>query len=72
MPIYSTRCLSCDHVHEELYLTFSEAEEREPKLECPKCGSTEKERVIGGTSFQLKGDGWARDNYGGTRGRKKH
>lgn len=31
---------------------------------CPKCGSLEFKRLIGkNTGFELKGNGWAKDNY---------
>jgi predicted nucleic acid-binding Zn ribbon protein len=31
---------------------------------CPKCSAAEVHRVISGTSFQLKGEGWFHSDYG--------
>lgn len=64
MPYYSYKCKNCEHEFEEFYITMSEVNEEEPKVQCPKCDSKEKERLITSTSFQLKGRGWAKDRYG--------
>lgn len=69
MPIYRTKCGQCGHTYETLYTSFSQAEVEEPKTTCPQCGSTLKTKEVGGTSFILRGKGWARDKYRG--GRKK-
>ncbi len=65
MPIYRYRCKQCQHEYEQLWLTISSAEREEKDEPCPKCDSKEKERLVNtGTSFQLKGRGWAKDRYG--------
>ena len=69
MPIYRYICNNCGHSFETLFLSFSTAEAEEEKTTCPKCGSLNKKKEIGGTSFILKGGGWSKDNYRG--GRKK-
>jgi putative FmdB family regulatory protein len=63
MPIYKYQCKKCAHEWESFFTSFSEAEREEPETKCPQCESPEKEKVIGGTSFQLKGKGWAKDRY---------
>ena len=59
MPTYEYICESCKHKWEEFgKITDS------PATVCPKCKKPDAKRLIsGGTSFQLKGGGWARDNY---------
>ncbi len=65
MPIYEYVCVTCKNEFEVLYKSHSAVKDEEPQELCPKCGSRIKERVISkGTSFQLKGSGWARDKYG--------
>lgn len=65
MPIIGYRCLKCDLEFEAFYTLQSKVESEEPKEACPECKSTDKKRLPPtGTSFQLNGKGWARDNYG--------
>lgn len=60
MPIYKYVCDHCDEAVEVLLLT---AEDEEP-TDCDNCGNPDcLRKVIGGTSFQLKGKGWYRDGY---------
>lgn len=67
MPIYGYRCEDCEHEFEVLYRKPSDVEKEEPTEVCPKCDSLKKIRQINtGTSFQLKGSGWAKDRYGGS------
>ena len=66
MPIYQYKCNNCGHKYEQLYLSFSAVDREEKDEPCPKCGSKDKFRCPpAGTSFQLKGSGWARDRYKG-------
>ena len=61
MPIYTYRCSKCNACL-ELIQSFSEGEAyvKEQQFVCPNpdCGSKDCERVIGPTSFVLKGNGW--------------
>ncbi len=58
MPIYEYRCHKCENVFEEIQKITAE-----PKATCPKCGSTDTQRLVSQTSFILKGTGWyATDN----------
>jgi putative FmdB family regulatory protein len=70
-PVYDYECADCQTKFEVFYASFSAVDIEEPTERCPKCDSVKKERLIStSTSFQLKGRGWARDNYSGG-GRKK-
>lgn len=62
MPIYPYECTneSCGHRFEEIQ-KFSD----DPIETCPQCGG-KTTRVMGVSSFALKGQGWYRDGY--TRG----
>jgi putative FmdB family regulatory protein len=64
--IYEYRCTKCGHEFEEMRHVA------DPNPACPKvvqskgkevvCGG-EVEKLISKSSFQLKGDGWAKDGY---------
>lgn len=56
---YEYRCRSCGHTWEsEQKITA------EPEQECPCCHERTAQRLVsGGTGFQLKGAGWAKDSY---------
>lgn len=55
---YEYKCLSCDFKwNHEAKIT------EEPLKECPHCSGRAKRLISLGTGFQLKGGGWARDNY---------
>lgn len=43
----------------------------QPLQVCPACQQPTLERLIGGTSFVLRGGGWARDGYGSNSRSKK-
>lgn len=67
MPIFRYSCKNCGHEYETLIRSSLEKdrEEEEKNEACPRCASRAKERLVNtGTSFQLKGRGWARDRYG--------
>ena len=59
MPLYSYYCPTCNEVYENL----RSIKERDVKLSCPFC-YYKCERIMDISSFQLKGDGWAKDGYG--------
>ena len=60
MPVYEYKCSQCDHEVELLQ------KHNEPAPKCAKCLPTGEvmEKMISVGSFSLKGDGWAKDNYG--------
>ena len=59
MPTYDYHCRCCNTPFEVNQSITDEA-----GAECPFCRVWTKNRLIsGGTSFTLKGDGWASDNY---------
>lgn len=57
MPIWDFRCKDCGNTEE--WLT---SREEADKVQCTVCGG-ETERLVGNTSFRLKGDGWYKDGY---------
>jgi len=58
MPIYDYKCDSCSTEFETLICHSDD------KPSCPGCGSEKATRIVAKKmSFQLKGSGWARDNY---------
>jgi putative FmdB family regulatory protein len=57
MPLYDVRCDACGR-EEEVFLKLNE---KEP--ECAACGSSMR-KIMSPTTFVLKGNGWAKDNYG--------
>ena len=57
MPLYEFGCEKCKTVKEVLQ------KYDDPAPSCSEC-SGETRRLISRTSFELKGDGWARDSYG--------
>lgn len=58
MPTYVYQCVLCMHRFEQ-----EQKIKDEPLKECPKCGKQSLARLIGKTSFVLKGDGWASTGY---------
>jgi len=65
MPTYVYECRTCGRFDVEQRVVD------EPLTHCPKCGADVR-RLIGSTSFVLKGSGWAKDGYakGGGNGGK--
>jgi len=59
MPIYVYECQeeTCGHSFEKIQKLSDP-----PKCPCEKCGKGAK-RVMGVSSFALKGQGWYRDGY---------
>jgi predicted nucleic acid-binding Zn ribbon protein len=57
--------IECGHTFEILYQNHAAVEREEHEETCPKCSGMIKERlaVNTGTSFSLKGGGWAKDRY---------
>ncbi len=58
MPTYGYGCKVCGHEFE-----IEQSIKDEPHTECPKCRVYTRNRLIIGSSFVLKGDGWAKDLY---------
>lgn len=59
MPTYEYDCQVCS-VEFEVQQSIKD----EKGAECPVCRTFTRNRLISkGTSFTLKGDGWAADNY---------
>lgn len=65
MPIHDYECQKCKKEYEVYYSSFSAVEKEEPEEKCPECGSKKKTKLVSkGTTFVLKGSGWAKDRYG--------
>jgi putative FmdB family regulatory protein len=64
MPLYQFVCEDCG-AKKEVLQAFGD-----PSPTCLSC-SSDMTRKICGTNFSLKGDGWARDNYGLKKKKKK-
>jgi predicted nucleic acid-binding Zn ribbon protein len=63
-PGKKTKLKRCGHHYDVYYQNQAAVTREEPGERCPKCGSTDKERLVNtGTSFILKGSGWAKDRY---------
>lgn len=65
MPIYEYKCHGCNREFEALQ-KFSD----KPLTKCEECGG-KVEKMISSSSFHLKGSGWYKDNYSGTKETKK-
>lgn len=55
---YEYHCNFCGHEFEE-----EQSIKDSPLEKCPKCNSDTLKRMICSSTFILKGDGWAADNY---------
>ena len=60
MPLYDFKCENCERVEEML---LSSAGSSDTKLTCPDCETETMKRLIGLSSFKLKGGGWYKDGY---------
>lgn len=59
MPIYVYECQECYDTKEELQKSSDE-----PLRDCEACGKEDSlKKVIGLSSFVLKGGGWYKDGY---------
>lgn len=66
MPVYEYQCPKCDKVFEVTQKISDPPLEKPPEGECPEgkvCSEKPKKLISGGTSFLLKGSGWAKDGY---------
>lgn len=52
-PLYDYRCTSCNHTEE-----VKQSIKDDKITVCPKCFKPSYERLIGSTSFELKGTGY--------------
>ncbi|NBW06436.1 MAG: zinc ribbon domain-containing protein [Caulobacteraceae bacterium] len=59
MPTYEYKCETCSAIWDEI-----QSIKDDPIEVCPKCRFSSAKRLISGTSFVLKGGGWASDLYG--------
>ena len=59
MPTYEYKCSACGHQFEEFQKITDDA-----LTDCPECKKPEVKRLISATSFQLKGSGWYKTDYG--------
>ena len=66
MPNYDYQCKSCELAFE----VFQKITDKH-KRKCPECGKFALERLIGATSFSLKGGGWYSDGYSNVDRSKK-
>ena len=58
--MYEFKCKECNHN----WQVMCKMSERDNVKECPQCNSENIKRLISsGTTFILKGSGWASDNY---------
>lgn len=51
MPIFEFKCLDCEEFFELLFMKKDETLE----IKCPKCGSSEAERVVSATNYAMAG-----------------
>jgi putative FmdB family regulatory protein len=66
MPLYSYYCKQCDIIYENL----RSIKQRDITLVCTECNER-CNRIIDISSFQLKGDGWAKDGYSNKKQKQK-
>lgn len=62
MPVYMYKCNLC----KKEFGVFGERTELDsPEYEacCPNCKSRNTFKIVAQSSFQLKGNGWAKDGY---------
>ena len=64
MPIYEYKCLKCQEYFELLVMNKKD----ELELKCPKCNSTEFERIISTTNYAMTGSS-AGNNEAGVKTR---
>lgn len=59
MPFYDYQCTECSHEVHDIYRKITD---NITVYKCDKCGK-EMKLHISSTFFELKGKGWAKDNY---------
>ena len=67
MPLYCYECRECGNFIDDVEQSIRD----EPLRRCPKCEADTLERVIGQTSFVLRGGGWANHGYSTTNRSRK-
>lgn len=61
MPTYDYTCTSCERES-----SATQSIKEEPLRLCPHCGELTLKRLVStGTTFTLKGGGWASEGYSG-------
>ena len=63
MPIYAYHCKACK-INFDIFDSREVLDNENFKAQCPKCESFSCEKTVSKTDFVLKGNGWAKDNYG--------
>ena len=63
MPIHEYRCNSCEALFEKREVAYDPLH----RPECPECGSGLTVRAVSASTFQLKGGGWFKEGYGGSK-----
>ena len=58
MPTYDYKCTKCQYIFEHF-----QAMSEDPLFECPKCSSTVRRLISGGTGIILKGSGFYKTDY---------
>ena len=58
MPTYVYRCEGCKHEFEQRQTMTDDA-----LVDCPECKEPKLKKVITGTGFILKGDGWYETDF---------
>jgi putative FmdB family regulatory protein len=58
VPLYDYHCNVCKNEFE-----VDQSINDKPEAECPQCRVMTSNRLLGRSTFVLKGDGWAKDNY---------
>ena len=59
MPWYDYKCTYCEHEEKDVHRKITE---NVAEYECPVCLGIMKQ-IIGNTTFDLIGDGWAKTGY---------
>ena len=62
MPIYEYVCEACGRITECMQRVADP-----PPPACPECGDARLARLVSRTTFQLKGGGWYKDLYSGSK-----
>ena len=58
MPTYDYKCTKCQYTFEHF-----QAMSEEPLVKCPKCSSTVRRLISGGTGLIFKGSGFYKTDY---------